>query len=142
MCQKAGWHTIVSHRSGETEDTFIADFAVAMGSGQIKTGSLSRSERTAKYNRLLEIEDELQRCGTLHKPVLEFAQYRQVIRLICDIGDRLLSQALRFRIADGTKRLLHARIAPGTLNGAPPFRSDVSVSQINRRHVLMPHENR
>jgi enolase len=49
----------VSHRSGETEDTFIADFVVAMGSGQIKTGSASRSDRIAKYNQLLRIEEEL-----------------------------------------------------------------------------------
>lgn len=59
MCRSAGWQFIISHRSGETEDTFIADFAVAMGGAQIKTGSLCRSERTAKYNRLLEIEREL-----------------------------------------------------------------------------------
>ncbi len=59
LCQRAGWGFVVSHRSGETEDSFIADFAVAMGGGQIKTGSLCRSERIVKYNRLLEIEDEL-----------------------------------------------------------------------------------
>ena len=59
MCRAAGWQFIISHRSGETEDTFIADFAVAMDSAQIKTGSLCRSERIAKYNRLLEIEREL-----------------------------------------------------------------------------------
>jgi enolase len=59
LCRDAGWSFIVSHRSGETEDSFIADFAVAMGGGQIKTGSLCRSERIAKYNRLLEIEAEL-----------------------------------------------------------------------------------
>ena len=59
MCQKAGWSYVVSHRSGETEDAFLADFAVAMGGGQIKTGSACRSERIAKYNRLLEIEAEL-----------------------------------------------------------------------------------
>jgi len=58
---KAGWTSIVSHRSGETEDTFIADFVVGMGTGQIKTGSMSRSERIAKYNRLIEIEIELQK---------------------------------------------------------------------------------
>lgn len=58
-CRDAGWGYIVSHRSGETEDTFIADFAVAMGGGQIKTGSLCRGERIAKYNRLLAIEAEL-----------------------------------------------------------------------------------
>ena len=55
LCQKAGWNYIISHRSGETEDTFMADFAVAMGGGQIKTGSASRSERIAKYNRLLKL---------------------------------------------------------------------------------------
>jgi len=59
LCQKSGWNYIISHRSGETEDTFLADFAVAMAGGQIKTGSASRSERIAKYNRLLEIEAEL-----------------------------------------------------------------------------------
>ena len=59
LCREAGWGCVVSHRSGETEDPFIADFAVAMGGGQIKTGSLCRSERIAKYNRLLEIEQEL-----------------------------------------------------------------------------------
>ena len=59
MAQRHGYKAIVSHRSGETEDTFIADLAVATGCGQIKTGSLSRSERIAKYNRLLKIEQEL-----------------------------------------------------------------------------------
>jgi enolase len=61
LCRDAGWSYIISHRSGETEDTFIADFAVAMDGGQIKTGSASRSDRIAKYNRLLEIEHELGR---------------------------------------------------------------------------------
>jgi enolase 1/2/3 len=56
---RAGYTTVVSHRSGETEDTTIADLAVGTGAGQIKTGSLSRSDRTAKYNQLLRIEDEL-----------------------------------------------------------------------------------
>jgi len=55
----AGYTAVVSHRSGETEDTFIADLCVAMGTGQIKTGSLSRSDRIAKYNRLMKIEEEL-----------------------------------------------------------------------------------
>ena len=59
MAQRHGYKAIISHRSGETEDTFIADLAVATNSGQIKTGSLSRSERTAKYNRLLKIEQDL-----------------------------------------------------------------------------------
>ena len=59
MAQKAGYGTVISHRSGETEDAFIADFAVGTNAGQIKTGSLCRSERIAKYNRLLAIEQEL-----------------------------------------------------------------------------------
>ncbi|NGX34723.1 MAG: Enolase [Candidatus Anoxychlamydiales bacterium] len=59
LAQKNGFNTVVSHRSAETEDAFIADFAVATHSGQIKTGSLSRSDRIAKYNRLLEIENDL-----------------------------------------------------------------------------------
>ena len=59
MAQKAGYGAVISHRSGETEDAFIADFAVGTGAGQIKTGSLCRSERIAKYNRLLAIEHEL-----------------------------------------------------------------------------------
>ena len=63
MCRKAGWNYVISHRSGETEDAFMADFSVAMGGGQIKTGSACRSERIAKYNRLLEIEFELGRAA-------------------------------------------------------------------------------
>jgi len=59
----AGYTAVISHRSGETEDTTIADLAVATGAGQIKTGSLSRSDRVAKYNRLLRIEEELARAG-------------------------------------------------------------------------------
>ena len=57
--REAGWGRVVSHRSGETEDTTIADFVVALGCGQIKTGAPCRSERVAKYNRLLRIEEEL-----------------------------------------------------------------------------------
>jgi enolase len=68
MCQEAGWNAVISHRSGETEDTFIADLAVATGAGQIKTGSLCRSERTAKYNRLMEIEAELQSAARFKNP--------------------------------------------------------------------------
>jgi enolase len=59
MAHKAGYTAVISHRSGETEDTTIADLAVATNCGQIKTGSLSRSDRTAKYNQLLRIEEEL-----------------------------------------------------------------------------------
>lgn len=64
MAHKAGYTTVISHRSGETEDTTIADLAVAAGSGQIKSGSVSRSDRLAKYNQLLRIEEELEGSGT------------------------------------------------------------------------------
>jgi len=60
MAHKAGWTTVISHRSGETEDTTIADLAVALNTGQIKTGSACRTDRIAKYNRLLRIEEELE----------------------------------------------------------------------------------
>jgi enolase len=69
LCRRAGWAFVISHRSGETEDTFLADFAVAMGGGQIKTGSVSRSERMAKYNRLLEIEAELGKAAVFEIPL-------------------------------------------------------------------------
>jgi enolase len=59
LAHRAGWTAVISHRSGETEDTTISDLSVALGTGQIKTGSMSRGERTAKYNRLLRIEEEL-----------------------------------------------------------------------------------
>jgi len=59
MAQEAGWGVMVSHRSGETEDTFIADLVVGLGTGQIKTGAPCRSERLAKYNQILRIEEEL-----------------------------------------------------------------------------------
>jgi enolase len=59
MAHKAGFRSVISHRSGETEDTTIADLAVATGAGQIKTGSLARSDRTAKYNRLMAIAADL-----------------------------------------------------------------------------------
>ena len=59
MANKAGYTSVMSHRSGETEDSIIADLAVALNTGQIKTGSASRSDRVAKYNQLLRIEEEL-----------------------------------------------------------------------------------
>lgn len=71
LCRKANWNYVISHRSGETEDTFLADFAVAMAGGQIKTGSACRSERIAKYNRLLEIEAELGDKSVFSNPFLK-----------------------------------------------------------------------
>jgi enolase len=69
LCRKAGWGFVISHRSGETEDTFMSDFAVAMGGGQIKSGSACRSERIAKYNRLVEIEAELGESAVFDNPI-------------------------------------------------------------------------
>jgi enolase len=68
LCHKAGWRAIISHRSGETEDTFIADLSVATAAGQIKAGSVCRGERVAKYNRLLEIERELGSLAVFMSP--------------------------------------------------------------------------
>lgn len=68
LCKKAGWKAVVSHRSGETSDSFISDLAVGLETGQIKTGSLSRSDRIAKYNQLLRIEEELGNDAKYAKP--------------------------------------------------------------------------
>jgi enolase len=68
MAQRAGWTAVISHRSGETEDTTIADLVVALNTGQIKSGSMSRGERIAKYNRLLRIEEELADAGEYAGP--------------------------------------------------------------------------
>jgi enolase len=73
LCHKAGWGYVISHRSGETEDTFLADFAVAMGGGQLKTGSACRSERIAKYNRLLEIEQQLGKSAIFENPLKKYS---------------------------------------------------------------------
>ena len=74
MAKRAGWTGVISHRSGETEDTFIADLSVALNTGQIKKGSLSRSERGARYNRLLEIEEDLKNRGS-YAGSLAFKRY-------------------------------------------------------------------
>jgi enolase len=70
LAHRAGYNAVISHRSGESEDTFIADLAVATNAGQIKTGSLSRTDRIAKYNQLLRINEELGVIATYDKPVL------------------------------------------------------------------------
>ena len=73
MAQKAGYQAIVSHRSGETEDPFIADLAVAFNTGQIKTGAPCRSERIAKYNQLLRIEEKLGNIARYENPFVRFS---------------------------------------------------------------------
>ncbi len=72
MAKAAGYSTVISHRSGETEDTFIADLVVAVNGGQIKTGSMSRSDRVAKYNQLLRIEEELGQMAVLSQDLVLF----------------------------------------------------------------------
>ena len=80
MAHKAGYRAVISHRSGETEDTTIADLAVATGAGQIKTGSLSRSDRTAKYNRLMAIEEQLGHGRTRYPRQIDVGAQRLVPR--------------------------------------------------------------
>ena len=74
MAQHAGYNTIMSHRSGETEDTTIADLAVALNCGQIKTGSASRTDRIAKYNQLIRIEELLEENGIYPGNKLKFGK--------------------------------------------------------------------
>ena len=76
MAQKAGYTAVISHRSGETEDAFVADLAVALETGQIKTGSMSRSDRIAKYNQLMRIEDELG-CNARYAGIKTFANLKR-----------------------------------------------------------------
>jgi enolase len=70
MAKEASYATVISHRSGETEDSFIADLSVAVNAGQIKTGSLCRSDRMAKYNQLLRIEEDLDSQGVYFGPAM------------------------------------------------------------------------
>ena len=72
MAHKNGYRAVISHRSGETEDTFIADLAVAVNAGQIKTGAPCRSDRIAKYNQLLRIEEELGEVGLIRSRLIRF----------------------------------------------------------------------
>ena len=89
MARKANYASIISHRSGETEDAFIADFAVAMGAGQIKTGSASRTDRIAKYNQLLRIEEELGAAAKLpgpQRPGPQIAQHNHPFAIVCAVS--------------------------------------------------------
>lgn len=77
LAKKSGFNTIISHRSGETEDSFIADFAVGLNAGQIKTGAPCRSDRNAKYNQLLRIEECLKGCGKYSTPFQPIKGYEK-----------------------------------------------------------------
>jgi enolase len=70
MAKQSGYTTVISHRSGETEDTFISDFVVGTSGGQIKTGSMSRSDRVSKYNQLIRIEEELGESAIFEDEIL------------------------------------------------------------------------
>ncbi|MEK9726584.1 MAG: phosphopyruvate hydratase, partial [Candidatus Margulisiibacteriota bacterium] len=70
LAHRSGYNSVISHRSGESEDTFIADLAVATNAGQIKTGSLSRTDRIAKYNQLIRINDQLGEIAKYDQPIL------------------------------------------------------------------------
>jgi enolase len=74
MAKQAGYTTVISHRSGETEDSFIADLVVGINGGQIKTGSLSRSDRIAKYNQLIRIEEELGKKAQISENVFSISK--------------------------------------------------------------------
>ena len=98
MARDAGYRSVISHRSGETEDTTIADLAVGTGAGQIKTGSASRSDRVAKYNQLLRIEEEL---GT----------QRAVRRRVRDQAARVTTRSTGTGRPHRPRRLGHSRRA-------------------------------
>ena len=100
LAQSAGYTAVMSHRSGETEDSTIADLAVALDCGQIKTGSLARSDRTAKYNQLLRIEEELGDTRALSPGAAAVKAYRADARIhsfIHRIQSPIL-RALAFRL--------------------------------------------
>ena len=80
MAQHAGYRAVISHRSGETEDSFIADLAVACGAGQIKTGAPCRSDRNAKYNQLLRIHEQLGTLGRYADPFAKRSQKKPCIK--------------------------------------------------------------
>ena len=87
LARRNGYTSVISHRSGETEDAFIADFAVATGAGQIKTGSASRTDRIAKYNQLLRIEEELGEAARFWGlGALNYRGNRNMLAAICCVG--------------------------------------------------------
>ena len=120
LAKNAGYTTVISHRSGETEDSFIADLAVGVNSGQIKTGSMSRSDRIAKYNQLIRIEEELGGAGRyLHD---HFLTRRRLEPLRCF---HAVQHQVHFRDRRGSllprqgARLRVDRRAPGKPRSAP-----------------------
>ncbi len=92
MAKEAGYTAVVSHRSGETEDSTISDIAVATNAGQIKTGSLSRTDRIAKYNQLLRIEDQLGEVAE-YKGLKSFYNLKTNNSFLMKIHDRLLKDS-------------------------------------------------
>ena len=122
LARRYGYTSVISHRSGETEDTFIADLAVATGVGQIKTGSASRTDRIAKYNQLLRIEEELGQAA-------EFlgSGIGELRRLIAPFGEQwftagAMSRARTMRVSTSRRYGLRR---PCASNGVVGFRSSV-----------------
>ena len=130
LCQAAGWRYVISHRSGETEDTFIADLAVAMGGGQIKTGSACRGERIAKYNRLLEIEMELADAPCIQRhshseghvtlPIGDTQQFRGSAGNKAVINAAVTSMPTLIDFRNSLLRLLRTTFASISLAGVKP----------------------
>ena len=118
IAREAGYTTVISHRSGETEDTTIADLAVATGAGQIKTGAPSRSDRVAKYNQLLRIEEELGDAATYPGPRRRSLQVRCTGGRVAGVGPNRWTHE---RPRPGRPRL-PVRPAPRPARGAPASR--------------------
>ena len=110
MAKAAGYTTVISHRSGETADTTIADLAVATAAGQIKTGSLCRSDRVAKYNRLLRIEEMLGATAQ-YNGIGEFARFKGLLAamkvLLATLGILILVLQYQLWVGDGSVRALN-----------------------------------
>ena len=116
IAHDAGYRAVISHRSGETEDTFIADLVVATGVGQIKTGAPARSERVAKYNQLLRIEEELGSEGSLRRS--RSRRTRLSIRPLCPpTGCVVLTQPTAW---SERWRVVEVRTAPRRGTPCPP----------------------
>ena len=105
MAHRAGYTAVMSHRSGETEDSTIADLAVATNCGQIKTGSLARSDRTAKYNQLLRIEEELGAQARLSRGGAAVRWKAAADRAASDGRSHRIDVGIRFRIRRFTRRM-------------------------------------
>ena len=148
MAQRAGWTAVISHRSGETEDTTIADLVVALNTGQIKTGSMSRGERIAKYNRLLRIEEELADAGE-YAGRRAFAQHRSPMPDVLHVGEQLAALSREghdfaevFRSPSGSLSLTIARWPAGSVDDQKPHTEDEVYYVLTGRAALIVEGSR